>query len=121
MKKNYNNKNYNNNAYNGYKKSSRDFIERIIIERAKKDAELQRYADEYMDKAIDHLFAERFCKACFALKNVLDLSQDIVQRIAAKHLLDLAEIADGLPNDDMVAAKKELRKVLDQSISFHKG
>lgn len=112
MKKNYNNKNYNNSHYN----KNVNKIEQLIMERARREVRWQADADEYMDKAIDYLYDGKNIKASLMLSNVLSLSQDLTQRLAAATLLDLVETADGIPNDTTSIAKDKLRKILDLAL-----
>lgn len=112
MKKNYNNKNYNNRRYN--KNVNR--IEQLIAERVRREVRGQADADEYMNKAIDYLYDAKYIKASCMLSNVISLSQDLTQRLAAATLLDLVETADGIPNDTTSAAKDKLKKILDLAL-----
>lgn len=113
MKKNYNNKNYNSNGYN----KNVNKIEQLIMERARREVRWQADADEYMDKAVDYLYAgSSYIKASLMLSNVLSLSQDLTQRLAAATLLDLVETADGIPNETTSIAKDKLRKILDLAL-----
>lgn len=117
MKKNYNNKNYNNRHYN----KNVNKIEQLIAERVRREVRGQQYANEYMDKAIDYLYDGKYIKASCMLSNVISLSQDLTQRLAAAALLDLVETADGIPNDTTSAAKDKLRKILDLAINAKRG
>lgn len=112
MKKNYNNKNYNNRHYS----KNVNKIEQLIAERVRRDVRGQQDANEYMDKAIDYLYTGCWIKASCMLSNVLSLSQDLTQRLAAATLLDLVETADGVPNDTTSTAKDKLKKILDLAL-----
>lgn len=113
MKKNYNNKNYNNRHYS----KNVNKIEQLIAERVRREVRGQADADEYMDKAIDYLYDGSYIKASCMLSNVISLSQDLTQRLAAATLLDLVETADGIPNDTTSIAKDKLRKILDLALA----
>ncbi|WP_278502810.1 hypothetical protein [Mitsuokella multacida] len=112
MKKNYNNKNYNSRRYS----KNVNKIEQLIMERARRDVRRQADADEYMGKAIDYLYTGCWIKASCMLSNVISLSQDLTQRLAAATLLDLVETADGVPNDTTSTAKDKLKKILDLAL-----
>lgn len=117
MKKNYNNKSYNNRRYS----KNVNKIEQLIAERVRRDVRRQTDANEYMNKAVDYLYDGSYIKASCMLSNVLSLSQDLTQRLAAATLLDLVETADGVPNDTTTIAKDKLRKILDLAINTKRG